>query len=288
MCIRDSDKKGYLDQADGGTLFLDELGEISLMGQVKLLRAIEHGGFTPVGGAQIHRPDVRIIAATDVYKRQAYRIVRGPRCRIDGIEGLKAEVKENPDTFVYGKGANTADGVPDERFHFFSLREFRLFLKLILKFPVVDPCRTHHHNNNRPFSRLERQRLGDASGFASGCGGRQLDVYKRQGTHRVEIMGHPHAARLVGVAVAEFGQAVRKGHLVRLLDIVEGILSIPEREHFVRIHDFVRVGQMHVHDMESVANQPIKEGYPLQSPYEQAGFLIGSNRTATEDETRWV
>lgn len=60
-----ADKKGYLDQADGGTLFLDELGEISLMGQVKLLRAIEHGGFTPVGGSQEHRPDVRIIAATN-------------------------------------------------------------------------------------------------------------------------------------------------------------------------------------------------------------------------------
>ena len=53
------------DEADGGPLFRDELGEISLMGQVKLLRAIEHGGFTPVGGAQIHRPDVRIIAATN-------------------------------------------------------------------------------------------------------------------------------------------------------------------------------------------------------------------------------
>ena len=60
-----ADKKGYLDQADGGTLFLDELGEISLMGQVKLLRAIEHGGFTPVGGSQIHRPNVRILAATN-------------------------------------------------------------------------------------------------------------------------------------------------------------------------------------------------------------------------------
>ena len=60
-----TDKKGYLDQADGGTLFLDELGEISLMGQVKLLRAIEHGGFTPVGGSQEHRPNVRIIAATN-------------------------------------------------------------------------------------------------------------------------------------------------------------------------------------------------------------------------------
>ena len=120
-------------------------------------------------------------------ERKAYRIVRGPRCRIDGIEGLKAEVKENPDTFVYGKGANTADGVPDERFHFFSLREFRLFLKLILKFPVVDPCRTHHHNNNRPFSRLERQRLGDASGFASGCGGRQFNSGAGRGELAVSV-----------------------------------------------------------------------------------------------------
>lgn len=33
-----TDKKGYLEQADGGTLFLDVLREISLMGQVKLLR----------------------------------------------------------------------------------------------------------------------------------------------------------------------------------------------------------------------------------------------------------
>ncbi|MEG1610923.1 MAG: sigma 54-interacting transcriptional regulator, partial [Bilophila sp.] len=59
------DKKGYLDLADGGTLFLDELGEISLMGQVKLLRAIEHGGFTPVGGSRTHTPNVRIVAATN-------------------------------------------------------------------------------------------------------------------------------------------------------------------------------------------------------------------------------
>ena len=48
-----ADKKGYLDQADGGTLFLDELGEISLMGQVKLLRAIEHPD--PPPGCAHHR-----------------------------------------------------------------------------------------------------------------------------------------------------------------------------------------------------------------------------------------
>ena len=60
-----SDKRGFLDIADGGTLFLDEVGEIGLAMQVKLLRAIEGGGFIPVGGQQPRTPDVRIIAATN-------------------------------------------------------------------------------------------------------------------------------------------------------------------------------------------------------------------------------
>lgn len=59
------DKQGYLDQADNGTLFLDELGELDLSLQVKLLRAIEGGGYTPVGGTRVLRPNVRIIAATN-------------------------------------------------------------------------------------------------------------------------------------------------------------------------------------------------------------------------------
>lgn len=59
------DKFGYLDIADGGTLFLDEIGEIPLSMQVKLLRAIEGGGFTPIGGSELKKPDVRIIAATN-------------------------------------------------------------------------------------------------------------------------------------------------------------------------------------------------------------------------------
>ncbi len=60
-----SDKQGYLDMADNGTLFLDELGEIDLSMQVKLLRVLEGGGFTPVGGHEVKKPDVRIIAATN-------------------------------------------------------------------------------------------------------------------------------------------------------------------------------------------------------------------------------
>lgn len=59
-----ANKPGYLDLADGGTLFLDEAGEISLNMQVKLLRAIESGEFSPVGGSETKKTDMRIVAAT--------------------------------------------------------------------------------------------------------------------------------------------------------------------------------------------------------------------------------
>lgn len=59
------DKHGFLDLAHGGTLFLDELGDIGHSMQVKLLRAIDGGGYTPVGGTQARVPDLRIVAATN-------------------------------------------------------------------------------------------------------------------------------------------------------------------------------------------------------------------------------
>ncbi len=60
-----ADKQGYLDRADGGTLFLDEVGELSLNLQAKLLRAIEGGGYSPVGSSVQKVSDFRIIAATN-------------------------------------------------------------------------------------------------------------------------------------------------------------------------------------------------------------------------------
>ena len=70
-----ADRKGCLDRADGGTLFLDELGELSLSAQTKLLRAIEGQGFTPVGGSDLHKPNFRIIAATN--RNLAERVASG-------------------------------------------------------------------------------------------------------------------------------------------------------------------------------------------------------------------
>ena len=58
-------KPGQFKLADGGSLFLDEIGELPVMLQSKLLRAIENGEFLPVGGTKPVRVDVRIIAATN-------------------------------------------------------------------------------------------------------------------------------------------------------------------------------------------------------------------------------
>ncbi len=59
------DKIGLFEAAKGGTLFLDELGELTSEMQVKLLRAIENGEFTPVGDTQTRKADFRLIAATN-------------------------------------------------------------------------------------------------------------------------------------------------------------------------------------------------------------------------------
>jgi two-component system response regulator PilR (NtrC family) len=59
------DKKGFLEAANGGTLFLDEVGELPLALQVKLLRMVQEKTFTPVGGTEELKVDVRIISATN-------------------------------------------------------------------------------------------------------------------------------------------------------------------------------------------------------------------------------
>jgi transcriptional regulator with GAF, ATPase, and Fis domain len=59
-------RRGRFEEADHGTLFLDEIGEMSLSAQVRLLRVLEGGEFTRVGGSEIVKTDVRIIAASNV------------------------------------------------------------------------------------------------------------------------------------------------------------------------------------------------------------------------------
>ena len=65
--------QGRFEQAAGGTLFLDEIGDMPAEAQTRLLRVLQEGEFTTVGGRQSIRANVRIVAATHRDLRQAIR-----------------------------------------------------------------------------------------------------------------------------------------------------------------------------------------------------------------------
>ncbi len=69
------DRVGLFEAATGGTLFLDEIGEMPLLTQVKVLRAIQERKVLPVGGTEEREVDVRILASTN--KDLAHEVERG-------------------------------------------------------------------------------------------------------------------------------------------------------------------------------------------------------------------
>ena len=67
-------RRGRFEEANGGTLFLDEVGEMSLSAQVRLLRVMQDGEFTRVGGNEVIKTDVRVIAASNVDLKRAVEL----------------------------------------------------------------------------------------------------------------------------------------------------------------------------------------------------------------------
>jgi two-component system nitrogen regulation response regulator NtrX len=69
------DRRGKFEEADGGTLFLDEVGDMSARTQSKVLRALQEGRFTRVGGSKPISSDARVLSATN--KNLSEEIRRG-------------------------------------------------------------------------------------------------------------------------------------------------------------------------------------------------------------------
>lgn len=65
------ESEGYFGIANKGTLFLDEVGELPMASQARLLRVLETGEYIRVGGQEIRKTNVRIVAATNVNMRKA-------------------------------------------------------------------------------------------------------------------------------------------------------------------------------------------------------------------------
>ncbi|MGD9488948.1 MAG: sigma-54 interaction domain-containing protein [Calditrichaceae bacterium] len=86
-------KKGYFEVADKGTIFLDEIGEMPMNTQVKLLRVLETAEFMRVGGTEIQKVNVRVIAATN---KNLEKAVQHNEFRRDLYYRLKAITLEIP------------------------------------------------------------------------------------------------------------------------------------------------------------------------------------------------
>jgi len=97
-----ADRPGLVAAARGGTLFLDEIGETPLPCQVKLLRFLQEGTYTPVGGREARRADVRIISATHrdlealigsgVFREDLYYRLRGVVIRTPALDERREDV----------------------------------------------------------------------------------------------------------------------------------------------------------------------------------------------------
>lgn len=103
------DRKGKFELANSGTLFLDEIGDMSLSAQAKVLRALQEGKITPVGGDKEITVNVRVVAATnkdlqkeiadgkfreDLYHRLGVIVVRVP-----GLNDRKEDIPELAEHF---------------------------------------------------------------------------------------------------------------------------------------------------------------------------------------------
>ena len=110
---------GRFEQAEGGTLFLDEIGDMPLEAQTRLLRVLQEGEFTTVGGRRSIRANARIVAATH---RDIGLLVRQGRFREDlyyrlnvvpvRLPPLRQRLEDIPDLVRHFLSVVAAEGLP--------------------------------------------------------------------------------------------------------------------------------------------------------------------------------
>ena len=123
---------GRFEQAEGGTLFLDEIGDMPLEAQTRLLRVLQQGEYTTVGGRVLIRTDVRIIAATN---RDLRQLIQGGMFREDlfyrlnvvpmRLPPLRERIEDIPDLVRHFLRRAEADGLPLKRLDTGALEQLK-------------------------------------------------------------------------------------------------------------------------------------------------------------------
>ncbi|HEX8695508.1 MAG TPA: sigma-54 dependent transcriptional regulator [Longimicrobium sp.] len=103
-------RKGFFELANGGTIFLDEIGEMPLSTQTKLLRVLEEREFRRVGGEDVLRVDVRVLAATNrdpreqvalgEFRRDLYHRLNVLRIELPPLRERRADVPRLIERFI--------------------------------------------------------------------------------------------------------------------------------------------------------------------------------------------
>ncbi len=110
---------GRFEQADGGTLFLDEIGDMPMDAQTRLLRVLQQGEYTTIGGRTPIRTDIRIVAATN---KDLAHLIRQGQFREDlyfrinvvpiRLPPLAARVEDIPDLVRHFLSRAGHEGLP--------------------------------------------------------------------------------------------------------------------------------------------------------------------------------
>ncbi len=164
---------GKFEQAQGGTLFLDEIGDMPLEAQTRLLRVLQTGEFTAVGGNRSQRADVRIVSATNqdlLALTQAGRFREDLYYRINVVPLTLPPLRARP------------EDVPALARHFLEMAAAEGLPRKLLDVHAVDVLRGHSWPGNvRELENLMRRMAvlerGDTIGAAAvtaglGQGGR--------------------------------------------------------------------------------------------------------------------
>jgi len=125
---------GRFEQADGGTLFLDEIGDMPLEAQTRLLRVLQQGEFTSVGGNNPIKTDVRIIAATH---RDLRRLIEQGQFREDlffrlnvvplRLPPLRERSEDIPDLVRHFLNRAAAEGLPRKEIAADAVERLKLY-----------------------------------------------------------------------------------------------------------------------------------------------------------------
>ena len=130
---------GRFEQAEGGTLFLDEIGDMPMEAQTRLLRVLQEGEYTSIGGRASIKTDVRIIAATNKDLRQA---IQQGLFREDLFFRLNVVPLRLPPL------RERIEDLPDLVRHFFALAENEGLPKKQIDTPALERLKRHRWPGN--------------------------------------------------------------------------------------------------------------------------------------------